>query len=414
MSSQNAAIRNRLPSHETLLLDYAQRLDRHRDGRRAIHIHLSELRSYHRREQHLRAAINMFENLVRPYDGQIFALANGDIIFACKGASVAELDRAVLKLRYLFSEDPVAHADEHERQDRFCTWYDIEGDYAAFLRLAEKIAHDEAERTAPKAPALKPAPAARPLEPEQLAQIVHALAQADISSLIRRRSICAIAANAPPHRVLTEVSVSILDLQRVVAPGADILSNRWLFQYLTETLDRRMMALLPKLHEPSLASNISLNLNVSSLLSKEFLAFDAAIPGSLRGTMVIELQIHDVLADMGSFLFARDFVRERGYRICLDGVSYLAAPLIDREQLGLDLFKVIWAKEMGDSGHETRMAAIKTVLDRAGPARAILSRADDAAAIEVGRALGIALYEGRHVETLLAAAQKTASVLKKR
>jgi hypothetical protein len=401
----NAAIRNRLPSHEALLLDYAQRLDRHRAGRRAVHIHLSELRSHYRREHHLRAAINMFDGLVRPYEGQIFTLANGDIIFASKGRSIAELDQVVLRLRYLFSEDPIAHADEHEQQDRFCTWYDIEQDYGAFLTLAQKIVQDEAKRASVQQ--AKPAPPSlKPLEPEQLGQIVHALAHADISGLIRRRSICAILDKAPPQTILKEVSVSILDLQRAVAPGFDILSNRWLFQYLTETLDRRMLVLLPKLHDASLSANISLNLNVSTLLSKEFLAFDAAIHSAMRGTTVIELQVHDVLADMGSYLFARDFVRERGYRICLDGVSYLAAPLIDREQLGLDLFKVIWAREMGDSGHEARMSAIKAVLDRAGPARAILSRADDAAAIEVGRSLGIALFEGRHVETLLAAAPK--------
>lgn len=42
-----------IASQAYLLLDYTQRLDRHRDGRRAVHIHLSRLKPQNRREQHI-------------------------------------------------------------------------------------------------------------------------------------------------------------------------------------------------------------------------------------------------------------------------------------------------------------------------------------------------------------------------
>jgi hypothetical protein len=399
----------RLPSQEALLLDYVQRLDRHRAGRRAVHVHLSKLRPYNRRDQHVRIARNTFENFVRTHEGQIFSLANIDIVFICKGASQAELDAAVLKLRYLFSEDPLAHGDD-PNGDKFCTWYDIERDYDSLLGAAERIAGEEERRrnepppgaTQPQAPA----PVLGPLEPEQLARVKQTLARADLSNVIRRQAICAVLPGAPPTPVFNELFVSIADLQRVVAPQTNLASNRWLFQHLTETLDKRMLATLPKLDDSSIAARFSINMNVATLLSQEFLNFDANLKSSARGTLVVELQIVDVLADTGAYLFARDFVRERGYRLCLDGLTHLSAPIVDREKLGLDLVKILWSGDMTDSAMERRLAEIKEWVGRTGEARVILCRCDNADAVRVGHSLGMSLFQGRHIDTLLAAVKR--------
>ena len=40
-----------LQSQESLLLDYVHRLDQHKVGRRAAHIHISRLQAQYRREQ---------------------------------------------------------------------------------------------------------------------------------------------------------------------------------------------------------------------------------------------------------------------------------------------------------------------------------------------------------------------------
>jgi hypothetical protein len=76
---ENEALRR--PSAEYALFDYAERLDKHRRGRVAIHIHLSKLQPHNRREHHIRIATNTFESLVKYFDGQLFVLKNNDIIF---------------------------------------------------------------------------------------------------------------------------------------------------------------------------------------------------------------------------------------------------------------------------------------------------------------------------------------------
>lgn len=404
---QRSAPDSRLPSQEALLRDFAQRLGRHRQGRRAVHIHLSRLRPYNRRGHHLRIAANTFESLVTAYEGQLFQLSNADIVFVCKGASVADLDAAVVKVRYLFSEDPVTQEDRAGQQDRFCTWYDFGQDYDAFLKQAETVfAEHEKRRSESSAAPSRPAPQLAPLDPAELGKIITALARADLSNVMRRQPVCALIPNQPPQIVFHELYVSIAGLQQVIAPGFDLTTNRWLFQYLTETLDRRMLALVLRGLESSLSSRFSLNLNVATLLSPEFLAFDGALKASARGTLVLELQAVDIFADMNAYVFARDFVRERGYRLCLDGLSHLSSGLIDRAKLELDLMKIVWSSDMLDDPSGQRHDELKKVIAAAGEARVIMTRCDTAESVRLGESFGIHMFQGRHIDTLVEKSKK--------
>jgi len=113
-----------------------------------------------------------------------------------------------------------------------------------------------------------------------------------------------------------------------------------LFQHLTETLDLRVLKLLTQADDQDLHSSFSVNLNVSTLLLGEFTKFDTSLRTGGRGTIVLELQLVDIYSDVANYMFARDFVRERGYRICVDGVTLQSLPLIDRQALGADLIKL--------------------------------------------------------------------------
>jgi hypothetical protein len=183
-------------SQEYLLLDYAQRLERHRQDRRAVHIHLSRLKPQNRREHHIRIAANTFEELVKQFEGQLFMLSTSDLVFVCRGASEADIDDAIVKLRYLFSEDPLAAADSETNQ--FASWYDIEMHYPRFLALSETLYEEEQERSKRKGLSSEQdeaakAEARKPLGPEQLGKLEAFLRQADLSNVMRRQPVCVIA-----------------------------------------------------------------------------------------------------------------------------------------------------------------------------------------------------------------------------
>ena len=241
-------------------------------------------------------------------------------------------------------------------------------------------------------------PASRPLTPKLLGGLEVALSQADLSNIMRRQAIYALAGDAEPQRILHEVYVSIGDLRQTLAPKIDLLSDMWLFRRLTRTLDRRMMTLMCRVDDSTISSYFSLNLNVSTLLSPEFLQFDAALSGGARGTVVIELQLIDIYSDMGSFLFARDFAKDRGYRICLDGLTYLNAPFFDRKALGLDLIKLQWSSDVLDDPTGARRAALENMVENAGAARVIMCHCDSEEAVAFGQELGIGMFQGRELD----------------
>ena len=239
-----------------------------------------------------------------------------------------------------------------------------------------------------------------PLDPPNLAILEQAITQADLSTFIRRQPICAVVRDRKPEPVYYEIYTSIASLRETLMPDIDMQANLWLFQDLTKHLDRRMIAYLTQ-DDAALQHAFSINLNVSTLLLPEFLDFDEALSSGTRGGIVIELQLFDVYADLGNFLFARDFLHERGYKFCLDGTTHLSLPLINREDLGFDLVKLQWNPDLFEQMHGFRGDSLRQAAHDMGSERLILNRCDSEKALEVGESLGITLYQGHLLDSML-------------
>jgi len=396
------------PSEENLLMDYVRSLEQQKGGRKALHVHLSGLRPFNRREHHIRVAAASFEGLATALQGQLFVLKNSDIFLVYLREAEHEVETKAQRVRYLFSDDPLILGEFKNDSVPFCTWYDVETQFEDLLRLVQSMVEEETRREAEmrvqmdtRAQLKVKQQRGEPLTPEILARVETELVRADLSSLVRSQFTCLITDTGAPKPLFSELFMSIKDLKETLIPGVDLVSNRWLFQHLTQTLDRRMLAMLVKTDNITMSGDISFNLNVSTLLSPEFLNFDYNLTGAQRGAMVVELQKLDIFADLGAYLFAREFVQERGYRICIDGLTYETFPLIDRERLGADLVKLVWHSDMVNRGEDMHQG-IRSLVKRSGDSRVVLCRCDDREAIDFGRAVGITLFQGRQVDNLIA------------
>ena len=365
-----------------------------------MQIHLTGLAAHHRRDPHLRVAAAAFDALGKKLLAQPFLMGNADLLVLYKVAAQDEMDEALARLRFLFSTDPMIIKDA--RDGSLCTWYDLEKDYDALTALAGRmLAAEQARRRAEHDQAGLEARAREkaggtPFTPDLLARVEAELGRADLSNLIRRQAVCAIVGQTPPRPVLHELFISIVDLRQTLFPQVDLGSSPWLFQQLTETLDRRVLSVLNRHEDRTVEGDISLNLNVSTLLSSDFMVFDDNVKASMRGSIVLELQKVDIFADLGAYLFARDFAHERGYRVCIDGLSPSMLPFVDRERLGADLVKLIWEPSLVMETDRNTDA-----LGRIGVTRIILAHCDTPSAIEYGQAAGVTLFQGRHVEQML-------------
>jgi hypothetical protein len=71
-------------------------------------------------------------------------------------------------------------------------------------------------------------------------------------------------------------------------------------------------------------------------------------------------------------------------------------PFVDRERLGADLIKLAWDPSLTEEKDKKTDA-----LRRIGVTRIIINRCDTPSAIEYGHSVGITLFQGRHVDSLL-------------
>ncbi|MGB0749852.1 MAG: hypothetical protein ACPGO3_14005 [Magnetospiraceae bacterium] len=392
---------------EALFLDYVHRLKQHVQGRRLLHVHVSRLQPYNRRDHHLRAAADIFDPMVSDLLGQLFVVASGDLLFAYKTEAREQVSAAVDRLRFLFGDDPLmVEKVVEDRNRRFCSWYNLETEYDTVLDLARDLVEDVVNpQDGPGASqgreAPPPKPTGDPFTPALLSRMEAALERSDLSNLVRRQYVCSLAFNRVPEPQFSELFISISDLRETVLPNTDLTSSPWLFRHLTETLDARILSMLSKTTEHHYSGDISINLNVGTILAPSFLSFDDSVIAAMRGNIILELQLGDIFADIGAYLFARAFVADRGYRVCVDGITRHNLRLVDRERLGADLVKIAWDPAFLEAGPEDRQAIADTI-HRIGSPRVILHRCDSVDAVDFGQTVGISLFQGRHIEQLIA------------
>lgn len=346
-------------------------------------------------------------DFVRKTKGRIFELDNKNVLIFYSGNFNDDLQTVLVQLQFLLNSEPIIAKAIDVVSSGAVSIFD---NVADLQKLQEELKHLPAAASVQEVEKVQIKEVAkavlhvqkktkRDLSPQILDKVQKSLAQVDFSSLIRRQAVCAVIGKSAPQMLFDEVYVSIPDLRDILLPDVDLTSNPWLFMHLTETLDKRVLAHVSRHDDGALTSNFSMNLNVSTILSDEFLEFDEHISPSMRSTIVLELQLVDIFNDVKAFLLAKSFAQYRGYKICIDGITVDKLQYINRENLNCDLMKIFWHPSFLDIINEDKH--FKDYVNKAERAKMILCRVDDAKAIEVGNSLGINLYQGRYVQRLL-------------
>ena len=385
------------------LNDVVNRLASSREGKIAVHLHLSQLQKHRRLPHHVRIATDTFEAAVAPLGGRLFALRSGDMVFITDSSDLLQLEVAVERLLLLFNEDPLAVDEREGRPGRFTTWYRLEETYPQFQAVCREIfaAAEKSRSLMLQEAQIKETRAQlQPVQPAEIGKLEEALVRADLSNMIRQQAVCTALPGQPLQPLFDEYFVSIADLRDTMAPKIDLTGNRWLFQHLTRTLDSRMLAHVLAEMLPQNRRAFSINLNVQTLLSAEFQRFDAQLTAQARAKLVVELQLLDIFADLNTYIFARDYLQERGYRICLDGLTHVTLRYVDRARLGADLVKLYWTPDGVNTLAREHMPQFREMVMQTGQARVILCRVEDQEALDLGQQAGIIMYQGRFIERM--------------
>ncbi|MBL6933055.1 MAG: EAL domain-containing protein [Rhodospirillales bacterium] len=392
-------------SEETQLLTRLRFIEDDRSGYYAVHVHLSGLRASNRKPHFINIAARTFDNLQNNHDVTLYKLDCADLVLLCKDVPVDEIDPAMHKARQLFSEDPLTDSEDGSIDDRFSTWYDLSqpGDFASFNESIQLLSEEAIERQRKAAELLSPnsLPGER-MQPKDVADITLRLQTADIDDLIHEQTAVVLHQGGKGDVLFKEQFVTMSALQKRVAPDVNLFGSNWLFQYLTETIDRRMLGVISRLDFEYLKNPISLNLNISTILGREFQHFHQRA-GDYSSKIVVEVQLIDVFSDMGAYSDARDMLQENGYRVLIDGLSPLSLQFLDPALLESDLVKVNWGPEFKNDESEARIEDMRRVVKNVGKDHVILGRVDSEDAVIWALSLGIRRFQGFYIDTVVGA-----------
>jgi len=389
-------------SEESQLLDRLKRIESNAAGYFAVHIHLSNLRANNKLPHFIQIAVRTFEPLLESNDATLFSLTNLDLVLICHNIAVDDVDQVVDKARTLFSEDPIAEIDESGFEDNFTTWHDLSSteDFATFFSIVTGLSL-EAERAAEKAEraSVQQKAMGNPLSPSNLSELNKKLMSMRITDLIQQQTCLLVRPGGDGEVVFREQFISMGQVRERIAPDTDFFANPWLFQYLTESLDRRLLSVLCERGYADEFEPISINLNISTVLSRDFQRFHR-IAEDHSDKVVIEMQVIDVFADPKNFGYARDSLQERGYRVLIDGLDPLSLQFFDPTILQSDFLKISWSNALQDEGSDDRESEIQTVITSVGKNSVILARVDTEKAVKWGLALGISRFQGFFIDRL--------------
>jgi len=398
-------------TQEAVLLEKLSRIEENPSGYFAVHLHLSQLRPSNRQRHFINIAVRVFDNLVNNADAILYLMMNQDLVLICREILVEDIDPYINKVRAMFSEDPLTSSDD-EYEDRLSTWYDLASkeDFAAFLSAATELSVkaqvmiEELQRNREKD---ENKDSGDPLTARNLAAINQKLQSTRIADLIRQQTCIRIAPGKAGAFVFREHFIAMTELRERVSPGVNLFTSAWLFQYLTETLDKRVLSVIGRKNFHDMRDAISLNLNIGTVLSRDFTNFMRIVDDNAH-KIVVELQIIDIFADMNSYGYARDMLQDRGFKVLVDGVNPLALQFFDPANLRPDFIKVAWGKEFEEESKDNaRLKMFRETVEHAGKDSMILYRVDSERAVKWGLALGISRFQGYFIDKLVQAMTRT-------
>lgn len=373
---------------ETQFLDMVYRLKKSHQGFSAVFFRLSTIKAAFRTSARLGEMTTFFDML--KIQMRSFFLSDGDVFLIAQGMDDKTADVLVQKVRSLFKQDMKSDAAD------FIIKYNLEDSYDEILKIAQQKEENLRNRRKEKAKNT----ATVPVEPKHLDAILKNIRRLNVLKVIRRQEAISISKNGEFQSLFFEYINSIFDLKQAVAPTVDMLSNRWLFQYLTETLDRRMLSVSNGIvaHTPK---GISLNLNISTIFSKEFATFIQNKPEDLN--VFVEVQLMDIIQNTDNYFKALRNLRSMGCVMIIDGLYPISLEFLDIRQFKADYLKLIWSPAIVSYSGKKSMSEL---IEELGAEKFILSRAEGEESIHWGLTQGITKFQGYFIDSLSGAATR--------
>ncbi|MDX2143762.1 MAG: EAL domain-containing protein [Rhodospirillaceae bacterium] len=375
---------------EGLLVDTLDRMRRNPEGRKVVHLRLSQLMPHNRTPVKVRIINRMFRNLESGRQAQIFLIGNDDMVMIVNAAAQRDMANICERIRTLFESDPITHTPAGE-PDRFILWFDLNLDAALAIHTAQQL-KQLVQKMPPRSETALPG-----LTPASLDDVQKKLAFANVVPFIRDQVAVRINAQTNAAAIeFYEFFMSVMDVQKAIAPGTNLLGDRWLFQELSRTMDQRMLEMVVRAPHARGVPAISLNLNLETVVTPTFLSFLERIEKEQR--VIVEVQAMDVLNNLPLYTEVESALSQMKHAVLIDGLTTTALSVFDVSRLKPDYAKLVWAPELLNV-MDSKGSRSTSMIKQMGGDKIVLSRVDTADALQWGLRNGIELFQGRFLDS---------------
>ena len=372
---------------EKYLLEALDRIARNSFGYAVLYVSISKLKPKNRHPEFVKIFARLFDSVVGSARGQFFILSNGDFVILARDITPQMVEDAVSKLRQGLSSDPILHSKENSE---FAQVISFPEDFGAFYEYIEQRIEspeeEEVEEVVRK----------RPIEAGEIDGVIETLDEEDISDIVKRQSVLRILGAGKFKVLFQEFFVAIKDLSLNFDPNMDLVANRWLYMYLSQALDKRVLSAMPAAELTNWPEYISMNLNLSSVFSREFVDF---AKNFLRGErkLIVEVKLMDVFNNLPLYFEAKDILHRGGNKLLLDEVDPAALKMLNVKRLEPDMLKIFYEPLLE---YDRENEDFRKIIADIGRENVILAKCNDDKALKWGVHYGITAFQGPFMDNL--------------
>ena len=190
--------------------------------------------------------------------------------------------------------------------------------------------------------------------------------------------------------------MAVKDLSAHLDKSLDLLASRWLFLYLTQTLDKKTLNAFFSSDIVNWPRQISLNLNLSSVFSHEFvnLAKNFLKPDQ---KLIVEVQLMDVFNNLQLYFKVKDILHAGGHKLLIDTVSPSSLKLLNLKRLDPDMIKVFWEPLLE---YDANNEMFRQVVENLGADNVVLAKCDSNTALKWGLEYKLNTFQGPIIDSL--------------
>ncbi len=368
---------------EKYLLEMLERISRNRSGYRVLYVNVSKLKPKNRHPRFVKIIAKLFDDLVAIASGSMFVLSNGDFAIVGKNITEKTVAEAVDKLRRGLVTDPIwtAHSSSE-----FTKLYEPEEFEDLVKRIEELLLMS------------KPVDLLAyryPVDASQIDGLKDRLDEINIVEIIKHQSVLKLEKMGNLTPMFEEFFVAVKDLSKKFDPNVDLTGNKWLFLYLSQTLDKKTMYSFLFSDIKNKPQKVSLNLNLSTMFLPEFEDFVKRIEEDGQ-KIVVEVQVMDILNNLAAYFDAKELLHQEGHQILIDAASIEMLQVLNVKKLEPDYIKIFWHTLMEE--YEGNALGVKQMLEDIGVDKIILAKCLDEKALRWGIKNGIRAFQGPYMD----------------